>query len=162
METVQDQLLQLIKAKLKPGDALGHVLSETLHISMDAAYRRMRNETALTIDELKRLCKTFDISFDSLIQLQKTNVIFRYTPLNAYDFSLESYLEGILEAFERLRHLEDPKIMLTINNTHFFQLLNFPQLVRFKLFFGLKRICKSPIIKTCFFVTKRQRIVLLN
>ena len=103
METVQDQLLQLIKAKLKPGDALGHILSETLNISMDAAYRRMRNETALTIDELKRLCKTFDISFDSLILQQKTNVIFRYTPLNAYDFSLESYLEGILEAFERDR-----------------------------------------------------------
>lgn len=71
MDTVQDQLLQLIKAKLPPGDALGHVLSETLHVSMDAAYRRMRNETALTIDELKRLCKTFDISFDSLIQQQK-------------------------------------------------------------------------------------------
>ena len=63
METVQDQLLQLIKAKLGPGDSLGHVLSETLHISMDAAYRRMRNETALTIDELKYLNDQFRYGF---------------------------------------------------------------------------------------------------
>lgn len=151
MESIQEQLLQIIKAKLPPGEALGHVLSETLHVSMDAAYRRMRNETALTIDELKRLCKTFDISFDSLIQQQKTNVIFRYTPLNAYDFSLESYLEGILDAFERLRHLEDPKIVLTINNTHFFQLLNFPQLVRFKLFFWAKTHLQIPDYKDVLF-----------
>jgi hypothetical protein len=151
MDSTQDQLFQLIKSKLAPGDALGFVLSETLHISMDAAYRRMRNETALTIDEIKRLCKTFDISFDALIQQQKSNVIFRYTPLNAYDFSLESYLEGILEAFERLKHLEDPKIMLTINNTHFFQLLNFPQLVRFKLFFWAKTHLQIPDYKDVLF-----------
>jgi hypothetical protein len=151
MESIQDQLLQLIKAKLPQGESLGNILSDTLHISTDAAYRRMRNETALTIDELKRLCKAFDISFDSLIQLQKTNVIFRYTPLNAYDFSLESYLEGILEAFERLKHLEDPKIMLTINNTHFFQLLNFPQLVRFKLFFWAKTHLQIPDYKNVLF-----------
>ncbi|MEN9699860.1 MAG: hypothetical protein RLZZ301_1058 [Bacteroidota bacterium] len=151
MQSTQEQLLQLVRAKLAPGESMGHILSESLHISMDAAYRRMRNETALTIDEIKRLCKTFDISFDALIQQQKGNVIFRYTPLNAYDFSLESYLEGILEAFQRLRALDDPRIMLTINNTHFFQLLNFPQLVRFKLFFWAKTHLQIPDYKDVLF-----------
>jgi hypothetical protein len=58
--------------------------------------------------------------------------------LDTFDFSLESYLEGILNAFQKLKSLGSPEIILTINNTHFFQLLNFPQLVRFKLYFWAK------------------------
>jgi hypothetical protein len=53
-------------------------------------------------------------------------------------FHLETYLEGILKAFHRLKSMNSPEIILTVNNIQFLQLLNFPQLVRFKLFFWAK------------------------
>jgi hypothetical protein len=141
---IQEQLIQLVKRKLSSTETIGQVLSEVLSVSQDAAYRRLRNETPLTIDEVRRLCIYFDISFDSLLQLKEANVAFSYMPLNAFDFSLESYLEGILKAFQRLKTLDDPQIILTINNMPFLQLINIPQLLRFRLFFWAKTYLKIP------------------
>lgn len=135
---IQDSLFQLIKQKIAGEDALGNALSDVLHISPDAVYRRYRGETALTINEIKKICLHYNISFDALCEMGEGKVTFSYPPLNTFDFSLESYLEGILVAFQRLKSLDSPEMILSINNISFFQLLNFPQLVRFKLYFWAK------------------------
>lgn len=137
-ENLQDVLFNQIKNKINPGDSMGQALCDVLSISLDAAYRRLRNETPLTIQETQKLCKVFDISFDSLIELKNGSAIFSYNPLDTYDFSLDSYLEGILIAMNRLNSIKDPKVYLSINNVHFFQMLNFPQLIRFRLYFWAK------------------------
>jgi hypothetical protein len=135
---IQNTLLQLIKEKIAGEDSIGPALSDVLNISPDAVYRRYRGETALTIQEVKKLCQHFNISFDALCELGEGKVVFTYPPFNTFDFSLETYLEGILKAFQRLKSLNSPEIILTVNNIQFLQLLNFPQLVRFKLFFWAK------------------------
>lgn len=137
-EDIQATLFQLIKNKIAGQDSLGMALSDVLSISPDAVYRRYRGETHLTVQELKRLCNHFEISFDALIELEKGKVVFSYPPFESYDCKLESYLEGILLAFQKLKSLGEPEIILSIKNTHFFQLLNFPHLVRFSLFFWAK------------------------
>jgi len=134
-QDIQTTLFQLIKQKIAGDDSIGNALSDILSISPDAAYRRYRNETPLTIQEVKKICKHYSISFDALCEMGEGKVLFSYTPLNSYDFSLESYLEGILVAFQRLKMLSGPEIILSVNNTQFFQLLNFPHLVRFRLYF---------------------------
>jgi hypothetical protein len=135
---IQAELFKLIKTKLSGQDSLGNALSDILHLSPDAVYRRYRGETSLTIQETKRLCQHFDVSFDALAQLSEGKVIFQYPPLNTYDFSLESYLEGIAESFKRIKKLTNAEMYISVSNTHFFQILNFPQLVRFRLFFWAK------------------------
>ncbi|NBY41155.1 MAG: hypothetical protein EBQ66_09775 [Flavobacteriia bacterium] len=105
-DALQSQLFGLVKKQLNPEESLGFIVSDLLSISMDAAYRRIRLETPLTIQETKKLCTHYNISFDALIQLSEGNVLFNYTPLELYDFSLENYLEGILQGFTRLRHLK--------------------------------------------------------
>jgi hypothetical protein len=137
-QDLQTTLFDIVKGKIAGKDSLGMALSDVLSISQDAVYRRLRGETALTINEIKKICQTYDISFDALIEIKKGNVVFGYPPFDSYDFSLESYLEGILEAFQKLKKLGHAEIILSVNNTQFFQLLNFPQLVRFKLYFWAK------------------------
>jgi hypothetical protein len=134
-DALQKKLFGLIKTQLNPEESLGFIVSELLSISMDAAYRRLRLETPLTIQETQKLCVHFNLSFDKLIALSEGNVLFDYTPLELYDFSLENYLEGILQGLTRLKALKEPQAYLTINNVHFFQALNFPQLIRFRLYF---------------------------
>jgi hypothetical protein len=146
-QDIQKTLFQLIKNKLAGEDALGVALSDILNISPDAVYRRYRGETALTINEVRKLCAHFNISFDALCEMGDGKVIFSYPPLNTYDFSLESYLEGILKGFQRLKSLGNPEMILSINNLSLFQLMNFPQLVRFKLFFWAKTHLQIPDYK---------------
>ncbi len=141
---IQETLFQIIKQKIAGEDAIGNALAEVLHISPDAVYRRYRGETALTINEVKKLCSHYDISFDGLSELGVGKVLFTYPPLNTFDFSLETYLEGILTAFKRLKSLDSPELILSINNLSLFQLMNFPQLVRFKLYFWAKTHLQIP------------------
>lgn len=143
-QDIQETIFQIIKQKIAGEDALGNALSEVLHISPDAVYRRYRGETALTINEVKKLCSFYNISFDALCEMGEGKVMFSYPPLNTYDFSLESYLEGILKAFKRLKSLDSPEMILSINNLSLFQLMNFPQLVRFKLYFWAKTHLQIP------------------
>ena len=90
-QDIQQALFQLIKQKIGTADNLGNVLSEVLHLSTDAVYRRYRCDTSLTVQETKRLCKHFNISFDRLIDAGEGQVIFSFPPFKNYDFSLESY-----------------------------------------------------------------------
>jgi hypothetical protein len=135
---VQTTLLEIIKNRIVGSDTIGNVLSDVLHISSDAAYRRNRGETPFTIHEVQKLCKHFNISFDALSEIAENKVLFEYSPLYNYDFSLENYLEGMLNALRNLGLCTDPKITLTTNNIAIFQLLNFPHLTRFRLYFWAK------------------------
>jgi hypothetical protein len=92
-QDIQTEIFRLVKERISSSDSLGNALADILHLSPDAVYRRYRGETILSIQEAQRLAKHFDISLDALSSLSKGSVTFNYSPLNTYDFSLESYLE---------------------------------------------------------------------
>jgi hypothetical protein len=135
---IQVKLFNLVKEKIDAKENLGHVLGDILHLSPDAVYRRNRNETPLTIYEIEKICKHFNISFDALLERNEEAIVFNYNPLHNYDFSLEGYLQGLLSSIRQLRQCTSPKIILTSNNLSIFQLLNFPRLSRFRLYYWAK------------------------
>lgn len=135
---LQKILLQIVEEKIKGKDSLGNFLADLLFISKDAAYRRKRGETPLTIHEVEKICSHFNISFDALVKTSENAVVFEYNPLYNYDFSLELYLEGIVKALRKLGEQNKTKIILATNNFPLFQLLNFPHLTRFRLYFWAK------------------------
>lgn len=134
----QSQLIELIKLQLTQDESIGNSISEVLSISPDAAYRRFRGETPFTINELQKISKHFGISLDNLFGIKKNNVSFEYQPLSNYDFTMEGYLEGILRGLKFIKAQSNPALIISINNTPLIQLLNFPHLIRFKLFFWAK------------------------
>lgn len=150
-QDIQTTLFQLLKQKIAGEESIGNALSDVLNISPDAVYRRYRNETPLTIQEVKTICNHYNISFDALCEIGDGKVVFSYPPLDTFDFSLESYLEGILVAFQKLKSLSEAEIILSVNNIQFFQLLNFPHLVRFKLYFWAKTHLQIPDYKNALF-----------
>lgn len=144
MKDIQASLIARIKEKTKHQESIGNVLSQSLSISIDAAYRRSRGETLLTIDEVGKLCRLFNISFDELNNSGNDTVTFGYSSTKNYDFSLEGYLSDLLDAFKRLEETTNPKVILTANNLSIFQLMNFPHLVRFRLYFWAKTHLQVP------------------
>jgi hypothetical protein len=135
---IQSRLFALIKSKIDSKDNIGNVLGDLLNISPDAVYRRSRIETPLTIHEIEKLCTHFHLSFDMLLGQDENTVVFNYNPLQNYDYSLEGYLKGMLIPFRKLRECTNPYLIITSNNISIFQLLNFPRLSRFRLYFWAK------------------------
>jgi hypothetical protein len=135
---IQETLIHRIKEKIGDSTSIGKSLADVLHLSQDAVYRRTRLETPFTIDEIQKICTHYGISFDELLDLKFNQVVFNYNSLADYDFSLDAYLDGILDGMRQIKSLSNPSIILTVKDTPLFQLLNFPHLVRFKLYFWAK------------------------
>lgn len=134
----QKTIFEIIKRKTQGQDSIGNIVGDVLSLSQDAVYRRYRGETHLTIFELEKLCKHFNISLDSLFEINKNKVIFEFQPLKEYDFSMDLYLQSMKDALSQIKDQKNPELVFLINNTPIMQLLNYPHLVRFKLFFWAK------------------------
>lgn len=135
---LQATLINIIKEKIGNEDSIGRSLADVLSLSQDAVYRRYRGETPFNIYEIQKICSYYGISFDSLLDIQSNRVVFNYNSLSEYDFSLDSYVDGILDGMKRLKSYSNPKIIIAVQDTPFFQLLNFPHLFRFKMYFWAK------------------------
>jgi len=134
----QKTIFEIIKRQTQGQDSLGNVIGDVLSLSQDAVYRRYRGETHLTIYELEKLCRHFNISLDSLFEMNKNKVIFEFQPLSEYDFSMDLYLQSMNNALSAIKTQKNPELIVLVNNTPIMQLLNYPHLVRFKLFFWAK------------------------
>lgn len=134
----QSAIFEIIKRQIQGKDSIGNVVGEILSISQDAVYRRFRGETLLTIYELEKLSKHFNISLDTLFNVNKNKVLFEYEPISNYDFSMELYLSTLLKGLTAMKGQKNPELIISVNNSPIIQLMNYPHLIRFKLFFWAK------------------------
>ena len=140
----QEYLFQRIREKLPPGESLVDVVAGLLFISSDSAYRRIRGETGLVLEEAAILCEHFSISLDSLLGSGSNTITFQYKSLSNADYSFESYLSDILQNLKRAASGEI--IYLTKDIPLFYNFLYKP-LFAFRYFFWMKSILQHPDFK---------------
>lgn len=153
---IQQRIFESIKRQLPKDEKIANVLMNTLFLSQDAVYRRLRGDVPLTIHETKTLCEAFNISFDEMDSYKKGRVSFSYEPLDRIGLNFESWLTGLRDGLSQLKNLEDTKMIMSINDTPIFQLFNLPHLTRFKFFFWAKTYLKIPAYEHELF--KREKI----
>jgi hypothetical protein len=141
---IQERILESVKSRLSKEDKLSQVLMDTLFLSQDAVYRRIRGDVPLTIFETKTLCETFNISFDEFGTYRKGQVNFLYNPLKEISLNFRNYMIGIRDGMETLKKLDNVEMIMSVNDTQLFQLFNLPHLTRFKYFFWGKTYLKMP------------------
>ncbi len=144
---IQQRIFDGIKMQLPSGEKLSTTLQDTLHLSQDAVYRRIRGDVPLTIYETKTLCEAFDLSFDDFGTLQRGKVTFDYNPLDTFTADIRTWLGGLTKIMGQLRQLEGINVTISINESPMLQLLNLPHLTRFKFFFWAKTYLNSPEFK---------------
>src|SRR3569833_935507 len=80
----------------------GHVsfvdeIAGLLNISNDSAYRRIRGEKALGLDEIQLLAKHYGVSLDQFFHLRSRAIVFGGNYINRDKFTFENYLHGIVQ-----------------------------------------------------------------
>lgn len=98
---IQNKLLNDIKDKSE--GKLVDVLIDTLHISLDSAYRRIRLEKILTLDEIIKISNTFNISIDHLISHDSSDSVLFSFPFKSSQFDLKEYFEKILTHLKKVK-----------------------------------------------------------
>lgn len=156
LQDVQQRIFDEIKKQLPKDEKIAAVLMNTLFLSQDAVYRRLRGDVPLTIYETKTLCNAYNISFDEIDAYKKGVVTFNYLPLDRIGLNFESWLTGLRDGLQQIKKLENTKMTMSINDTPIFQLFNLPHLTRFKFFFWAKTYLKIPAYEHEMF--KREKI----
>lgn len=139
---IQIRFLEYIKQMLPVTTSFADELSEVLQVSLDSAYRRMRGQTALSIDEVNQLCNHYHVSFDVITNTGR-NIVFRYDNLHNTS-GFEVYLTSILNDMQQIRRSENKQIIYAAIDVPIFHHFNYPELSAFKMFYWMKAVMDVP------------------
>jgi len=150
--SAQVLFMQNVKAALPANISIVEELSDLLGVSQDSAYRRIRGETVLSIEEITLLCDKYKISFDTFIHTTKGNTVnFSYNPLKGDPESFHDYLIRILADLKKLSSFPNSQIIYSAVDIPVFHHFNFPVLSAFKTFYWCRSILNIPQLQTTHF-----------
>lgn len=140
----QQRFIALLKT-LVPGQVnLARDLMDILEISQDGAYRRLRCETAITLDETVKICLHYSIPLEALNNEVPDVVTFQFNPLDQSLDQFRNYLAALSEQLKSFRKHAQPDFHYAAEDIPMFYHFGFPALTAFKLLYWMKSILNIP------------------
>jgi transcriptional regulator with XRE-family HTH domain len=140
--SIQAQLLQTIKDLIPSNLSLVDELADLLQVSPDSVYRRLRGETALTIEEVSWICKKYRISFDSLLNNSLDNIAFSYPPLHTYE-DFRQYWLNIIGMMQKMKLAPNRQITYVADDIPISYHFLYPEHTAFKMFYWMQLLLKD-------------------
>ena len=131
----QEFLFQRIKELLPPHASLVDSVANILHVSSDSAYRRIRGETPLVLDEARVLCHHFKISLDQMLNVKSGATLFQNIRINTKNYSYEKYLTDIIKQVQYAGSFIHKEIIYLNKDMPMFHNFYYKPLDRIPLFF---------------------------
>jgi hypothetical protein len=149
---VQQIFFQHIKSNLAAHLSLVDEIADLLNISNDSAYRRIRGEKPLSLDEMSKLCVHYKISLDQLLHLNNDSFLFSGPLASRDNFGFEMYLEHLLNQLNYFNSFENRELYFMSKDIFIFHTFGFHELTVFKIFFWMKTILNYPFKGSDLFV----------
>lgn len=137
-QELQKKLFDHIKALIPDHHSLVAEIADFFNISNDSAYRRIRGDKQLNLQELFSLCKKFGLSLDTYLDVSMETIPFSHIKVDEDKFDTKAYLTMLLERCRSMNASNEVEMTMIANDLIVFQLLQFPELAAFKIFFWQK------------------------
>lgn len=137
---IQTQFIKKLKEMVPPTVSLADELADMLDVSTDSAYRRLRGETAISLDEAYKICSKYSISIDSVFSSKGDTVTFNYTHLTEDRDQFFKYLSGIYETMKKIKSFPNKKMIYAAEEVPMFHSLSFDRHAAFKYFYWLRSV----------------------
>lgn len=139
--SAQILLMQKLKNALPPNLSFVDELADLLQVSNDSAYRRIRGETALTIEEISLLCNHYKFSFDAFLGANTSGFVnFAYSPLRNETSSYKDYLNRIDGDLSKIKAAKEKEIIYAAVDVPLFNHFSQIELAAFKIFYWNKSV----------------------
>jgi hypothetical protein len=144
-DNLQSVLLEQVRKFLPSNISLADELADLLNISRDSAYRRIRGETVLSLDEAKKLYDRYGVSIDALFSHDSNMALFFHRALSL-EYPLEQWLKSVSKNLETMEHFnqQEKQMIFAAKDIPVFHYFRLPEMSAFKMFFWLKSIIKDP------------------
>ena len=143
-DSTQALFLRKIEDIIPATTSLVNELSDLLELSIDSAYRRLRGETQLTLDEILTICNHFKISFDTFIDVSSNTVTFEYMEMTDKEESFANYLESLHQNLQLINGAKQKQIIYACEDIPVFHNYKYPELAAFKIFYWMRSILNVP------------------
>ena len=140
--SIQSVFLEKVRTSLPSNIAFADEFAEILSISRDSAYRRIRGETVLSLDEVSVICKHFKMSLDEIISPSAEIVSFQNRFVTEADFTFEMWLKSIEGNLDMLKSVPDREMIISAKDVPILYYFKTPELSAFKMFFWMKTILR--------------------
>jgi hypothetical protein len=115
-------------------------VAQILDMSMDSAYRRIRGEKLLDINELSTISQKYNLSLDKILSNNSNSILFQGTcNANRVD-ELMCWMEDVLAQFSRINGFTRKQVYFLVKDMPPFHHYYHPLLAGFKFFFWMKSI----------------------
>ena len=145
MEATQTQqlLFNHIKSKIPVHISLVEEVADVLNISNDSAYRRIRGEKPLTLDEVGLLAGKYQVSLDQLLKLNTNTIIFSDGRIDL-SLGFNKFLQFVVHNLGLFSMLQNPMMYYYSKDLPVFHFMPFPELRAFKFFFWKRTVIGYP------------------
>jgi hypothetical protein len=140
---LQKRFFNQIRAAIDPRISLVDEVADLLEISNDSAYRRIRGEKSLDLNELELLAKRYQISLDALTGNEENTFVFRGALIDGEKIGLNEYLHRMLQVVENACSLPGKRFYLEAKDILPLHHFIIPELAAFKIFFWSKAMMQD-------------------
>lgn len=140
---IQQAIFTEIKNKLPANVSFVHEVAGLLELSYDSAYRRIRGEKIISLEELYKLSTTYKISIDPYFEIRSGKIVFDSLAIDPKTVSIKDWLLGMLHNIQYIQEAKEKKIIYAAKDAPFFHYFQVPELAAFKLFFWEKTLFKK-------------------
>ncbi len=149
MESNNTQLLffQHIKSILPPHISYVDEIADLLDISNDSAYRRIRGEKHISLDEMQKLASHFKISIDQFLHIQSDSYIFSGDLSTSGESGFDKWMENVLKLITMINSFTHKHITYLAKDIPIMGQFMAPELLAFKSFIWRRSILNYESIK---------------
>ena len=134
----QEKFNDVIQKNVPSHVSLAQEISEILNVSLDSAYRRLRNQTEYSFSEAMKVTFHFDIPLEAFNLEQGTAATFKINHMNKEVDSYRDYINSMLHNIKRLATFKDAQFFFAAEDIPVYYHFCKPTLTRFKIIYWLK------------------------
>ena len=145
--STQVLLFQHLKSVLPPHLSMADEVADLLEISPDSAYRRIRGEKPITLEELEKVCVHYNISMDQFLHLKSNSFLFTGILQEEKEHSFDDWLDHLLKQLMFMNSLSNKRLYWLLKDIPPISHFQIPELARFKFFLWTKSILHYPSMR---------------
>ncbi|MFY0644702.1 MAG: hypothetical protein JXR19_09585 [Bacteroidia bacterium] len=138
----QQTFIDILKSKIPSHISLVDEIAELLVVSKDSAYRRLRGDTPLTLDEAVKISLHFDISPAALLEQATDLIPFKFNKLYGENNGFLQYIQQMTAVIKQVTAVGG-HIIYAAEDIPVFRNFRYKNLTAFKVFYWSKSVLDS-------------------
>jgi hypothetical protein len=142
---IQQKFFEKLKQVIPSNISFANDIADILEISADGAYRRMRGDSILSMDELTKICQHYQIPPDVFVTSDETaTAAFHYRKMIHDESGFTDYIKNILSDLQKIQAANPKQIIYASGDLPLFIQFISPEYSAFKTFFWQKGMLNLP------------------